>query len=390
MSKALRIAIVGPAYPYRGGPAAVVGHLYHLLAERHTVEVFSFSRLYPQLLFPGTRQEDVSTHPIKPHPARRTIDSIAPPTWYRTASAIAAMAPDVVLLDWYQPFFGLCYGTILRLLRRRSQAPIVILAENIVSHEARLVDRWLTRRTFRFADAFIAFSDAVVTELQRLYPDRQVERAHLPLLITPDIAPVRWTPADAKRHLGLDGKRVVLFFGYIRPYKGLATLIEAFARLDASDAVLLIVGECYENPERYHRLIAASGVADRIGWIAEYVPNEDVPLYYTAADVVVLPYHSGTQSGVQRIAFAFGKPVVVTDVGGLAEDVRRYDAGLVVPPHDAAALAAALEHMLAGTSLDRFAAGARRAAEQTRFERIAETIERLARTLGSQSALSRQ
>ncbi len=382
--KTHRIAIIGPAYPYRGGPAAVVGHLYELLAQSAKVRVFSFSRLYPALLFPGSRQEDHSRHPIKPHPSERIIDSIAPPTWYRTARAVAAFEPDILLLDWYQPFFGFCYGTILRRLRRLHRVPTIVLAENIISHEARRVDWWLTRRTFRYADAFIAFSSAVAERLRKLYPERPVARAHLPLFLTPNDSPQQWAPETAKEALGLSGKRVLLFFGYIRPYKGLATLIKAFSVLDAPDTVLLIVGECYENPQTYRELIAQSGVADRIRWIDEYVPNEDVPLYYTAADVVVLPYHSGTQSGVQRIAFAFGKPVVVTDVGGLAEDVRAYNAGVVVPPGDPSALASALAGMLT-QPLDRYIAGATRAATETRFEQIADTIAHLAAQITNSS-----
>jgi glycosyltransferase involved in cell wall biosynthesis len=308
------------------------------------------------------------------------IDSIAPWTWYRTADAIAAFKPDVILLDWYQPFFGLCYGTILRRLRQLHTAPIIILAENIISHEARWVDWWLTRNVFRSADAFIAFSSAVAQRLQQLYPERPVQRAFLPLFITPEDSSTRWTMERAKQQLGLEGKRVLLFFGYVRPYKGLSTLIEAFRSLDVPDTILLIVGECYEDPDDYRQRIARSGVAHRIRWIAEYVPNEDVPLYYTAADIVVLPYHSGTQSGVQRIAFAFGKPVIVTDVGGLAEDVRTFGAGLVVPPADSVALREALRTMLE-QPLDDFIAGATRAAQETRFERIAECIEHLVHQL---------
>lgn len=372
-----RIAIMGPAYPYRGGPAAVVGHLYELLTQSADIRVFSFSRLYPRLLFPGTRQEDHSRHPIKPHPSERIIDSVAPQTWYRTARALAAFEPDILLVDWYQPFFGLCYGTILRRLRQLRHVPTIVLAENIISHEARRIDWWLTRRTFRYADAFVAFSAAVAERLRMLYPERPVERAHLPLFLTPNDSLQQWTSEAAKEALGLGGKRVLLFFGYIRPYKGLTTLIEAFSTLDDPNTVLLIVGECYENPRVYRDFIARSGVADRIQWVAEYVPNEDVPLYYTAADVVVLPYHSGTQSGVQRIAFAFSKPVIVTDVGGLAEDVRTYGAGSIVPPGNVPALAAALRTMLQEPH-DRFIEGARRAAEETRFERIADCIRALA------------
>lgn len=382
MSNLHRIAIIGPAYPYRGGPAAVIAHLYELLAPRMSVTVYNFSRLYPQLLFPGTRQEDISTYPIKPHPSERRIDSIAPHTWFATARAITAFAPDVVLLDWYQPFFGLCYGTILRRVRHRSTAPIIILAENVISHEGRRIDWWLTQRTFRYADAFIAFSDAVAHWLSTLYPRLPIGRAHLPLFITPESSPHHWTSETAKAALGLSDQQVVLFFGYIRPYKGLATLIEAFAHCRLENAQLLIVGECYEDPKRYRQLIATSGVADQIHWIAEYVPNEQVLLYYTAADVVVLPYHSGTQSGVQRIAFAFSKPVIVTDVGGIAEDVRAYNAGIVVPPADVEALSTAIRAILDDPSLrDRYAAGARRAATDTRFDRIVTIIEHLSSQL---------
>ncbi|MCS7302317.1 MAG: glycosyltransferase family 4 protein [Candidatus Kapabacteria bacterium] len=378
MNNPRRIAIIGPAYPYRGGPAAVVAHLYELLSQQAEVRVFSFRRLYPGLLFPGTRQEDVSAHPIKPHPAERIIDSIDPRTWYATARAVAAFDPALILLDWYQPFFGLCYGTILRRLRRQTQAPIIVLAENIISHEARQIDWWLTRRTFRYADGFIAFSSAVADRLRTLYPEHPVARAYLPLFITPALSPTPWTPEAAKAALGLRDGRVVLFFGYIRPYKGLATLLDAFAQVQLPNTTLMIVGECYENPQHYQNRIAASSARERIRWIAEYVPNEHVPLYYTAADIVVLPYYSGTQSGVQRIAFAFGKPVVVTDVGGLAEEVRAYGAGLVVPPRNASALADAIEQLLSNAKLrEQCAQGARVAAEQTRFERIIEAIDQV-------------
>lgn len=383
MSNSKSLVLIGPAYPYRGGPAAVIGHLYHLLAQSWDVHVVSFSRLYPKLLFPGSRQEDTSAHPIMPHPSERIIDSIGPTTWLHTSKRIRELTPKLILLDWYQPFFGLCYGAILR--RVRDVAPIVILAENIISHEARWIDWYLTRRTFRYGDGFVAFSEAVAKRLREMYPNRPIERAYLPLFITPERSPRTWTAAEAKEQLGIAGKRMLLFFGYIRPYKGLSLLIEAFAKLVQKhpDTVLFIVGECYENPARYHQLISAHGLDQQVRWINHYVANEEVPLYYSAADIVVLPYRSATQSGVQRIAFAFDKPVVVTDVGGLAEEVHAFGAGEVVPPNDSSELAAALDRMLSMPTLEHYIEGARRARQATQFEQIAGLIERFSTMLSA-------
>ncbi|MBL7997437.1 MAG: glycosyltransferase [Candidatus Kapabacteria bacterium] len=348
------IAIIGPAYPYRGGPPLVVANLYELLSKRHTVNVFSFTRLYPSLLFPGVRQEDVSKHPAKPHPVLRLIDSVNPLTWIRTADAVIASKPDLVLLDWYQPFFGLCYDAILTRIRRAG-IKVVVLAENVISHEARWIDTFLTHRALRHAQGFVAFSDAVVESLRNRYPSVPVSRSTLPLFFTGSHAPVQWTKESARAHLGYDtAKEVILFFGYIRKYKGLRNLLAAFPAVAAArpEAELLVVGECYEDAAEYTALIQASGVAHRIRWVNEYVPNEDVALYYSAADVIALPYNSATQSGIVKIAFGFGKAVVATNVGGLTEEVAQWNAGIITEPGDTAAFANALITMLGSDRTD--------------------------------------
>ncbi|MFM8177953.1 MAG: glycosyltransferase, partial [Candidatus Kapaibacterium sp.] len=370
-----RIAIIGPAYPYRGGPPLVVAHLYEALAREHAVEVFSFTRLYPSLLFPGTRQEDVSAFPAKVHPVRRMIDSINPVTWVRTARAIMEWKPDLVLVDWYQPFFGPCYAVIGRMLKRRG-IRIVFLTENIVSHESRWVDTVLTRRALDVSDGFIAFSASVEQTLKRWYPQLRAERATLPLFFTEETSPVAWTQDEARAHLGITHARVLLFFGYIRKYKGLRNLIAAFpaTHKEFPDTFLLIVGECYENADEYRALIEQSGVAHAIRWVAEYVPNEDIAMYYHAADIVVLPYDSATQSGIVKIAFGFEKPVLATRVGGLTEEIAPWNAGVVVEPHDPAALIGGLRTMLGGP-LDAYVNGARKAKEADRFDAIVPMVE---------------
>jgi glycosyltransferase involved in cell wall biosynthesis len=370
-----RIAIIGPAYPYRGGPPLVVAHLYEALSRSHSVEVFSFTRLYPSLLFPGTRQEDVSTFPAKVHPVRRIIDSMNPATWIRTAKAIIEWKPDLVLVDWYQPFFGLCYAVIGRMLKRQG-IKIVYLAENVVSHEARWIDTMLTRRALNTSDGFVSFSASVESTLNTWYPQQRTERATLPLFFTEETSPVAWTKDAARTHLGITNARVLLFFGYIRKYKGLRNLIAAFPAIhkEFPDTFLLIVGECYENADEYKALIQKSGAADAIRWVNSYVPNEDIAMYYNAADIVVLPYDSATQSGIVKIAFGFEKPVLATRVGGLAEEIQPWNAGCVVEPHSTDALVEGMKKML-GSSLDPYVSGARSAKEANAFDAIVPKIE---------------
>lgn len=373
-----RIAIIGPAYPYRGGPPLVVANLYEQLVSRgHQVEVFSFTRLYPSLLFPGVRQEDVSKHPQKAHPVTRVIDSVNPITWFRTSKFIADFKPDVVLVDWYQPFFGLCYHTILRSLKRTG-VKVVFLTENVISHEARAIDTYLTKLALQHADSFIAFSESVETRLGEWYQGKMISRSTLPLFFTQETSPIHWTSQSAKEKLRLQGKRVLLFFGYIRKYKGLRKLIEAFSIIapQFDDVHLLIVGECYEDANEYNALIQSSGVSHRITWINEYVPNEDVGLYYNSADIVVLPYESATQSGIVKIAFGYGKPIVATNVGGLAEEIATWNAGIVVENNAPKTFAEGVATMLRLSSLQEYADGALKAKNANSFDGISELVER--------------
>jgi glycosyltransferase involved in cell wall biosynthesis len=336
----MKIVLIGPAYPIRGGNALFVAHLYESLAATNDVQVISYSRLYPGFLFPGVRQTDISSIALKEHPAAHIIDCLNPFTWWKAARLAASMNPDILVFTWWNPFFGIIVRTIASAFKRRTKKPVVIIAENVISHEGRWIDVFLTKIALQTADRFLVLSKVVEEGIRKLYPRIKVFRSSLPIYDCYQ-TPVQLTQQQAQQQLGLDDKSVLLFFGYIRQYKGLMNIIEALPliRKQITNAHLLVVGEFYDNPQPYLDAIKNLGLDNTITIINEYVANEAVHLYFTAANLAVLPYNEATQSGILSIAYGFAKPVVVTDVGGLAELVDDGKTGFIVPPHDVPKLA---------------------------------------------------
>ena len=337
-----RIAIVGPAYPLRGGNALFVAHLYENLKLDHDAYVVSFKRLYPSLLFPGKTQLNLSREPVKSTPSRQLIDSIDPFSWGRAVNWMAQprRSPDLVVFVWWNPLFGVCYGEMAKMLKRRTDAGIVFVCENVVSHENRSADRFLTRFALSKADYFLVLSGVVGRRLQSLFPTTPLRQAALPIYDC-----YRGADVDreaVRKRLNLQ-RPTLLFFGYVRRYKGLDYLLRAMPHVLAHvDVDLLIVGEFYDDRGKYERIIEELGLGERVTIVGEHVPDESVGDYFAAADVAVLPYVSATQSGITQIAFAFGLPVISTDVGGLPEVVRDGETGYIVPPMDEDALARAI------------------------------------------------
>jgi glycosyltransferase involved in cell wall biosynthesis len=336
----MKIVLIGPAYPIRGGNALFVAHLYESLAAANDVQVISYSRLYPGFLFPGVRQTDISNVAIKKHPATHIIDCLNPFTWWKAARLAVSINPDILVFTWWNPFFGIIVRTIASAFKRRTKKPVVIIAENVISHEGRWIDVLLTKIALQTADRFLVLSKVVEEGIRKLYPRIKVFRSSLPIYDCYQ-TPVQLTQQQAQQQLGLDDKSVLLFFGYIRQYKGLMNIIEALPliRKQITNAHLLVVGEFYDNPQPYLDAIKNLGLDNTITIINEYVANEAVHLYFTAANLAVLPYNEATQSGILSIAYGFAKPVVVTDVGGLAELVDDGKTGFIVPPHDVPKLA---------------------------------------------------
>ena len=334
----MKICLIGPIHPLRGGIAHYNAQLGLELASRHEVAVLSFSRQYPALLFPGRTQFDPG--PKAPELiVERLLDSVNPLSWVRAARSLAELSPDLIVVHWWNPFFGPCLGTTVRLARRRSSATNVFICHNIIPHEPFPGTRSLTRFALAPADAWLVHSE----------PDRLgLESLRLPgrIIVSPQPPGLGFgDPIDkekAKTLLGLSGN-TLLFFGLVRRYKGLPHLLEAMPLvLQKVDCTLLVVGEFYEGKDRCMHLIDALGLASNVRVIDRFVSDDEVSLYFSAADLVVLPYELATQSAIIPIAFAFERPVVATRVGGLPEAVRDGETGLLVEPHNPVDLAEAI------------------------------------------------
>lgn len=339
----MRVALVGPFHPWRGGIAQYLGLLGEALSVRAEVRGVTFTRQYPEFLFPGSSQRDPSAAPPR-FAVAPLLDSIGPWTWRRTAAHLERFAPGLVILKWWLPFFGPAFASSVGPLRRRGTR-VVLVCDNLVPHEKRPFDAAFTSWMLRNSDGYLVMSDAVARDLDALKPGAPRRRVKHPFYAQFDAG--RYTRETARAKLGLDGE-VVLFFGYIRRYKGLDTLLEAWPRVRAARggrATLVVAGEAYEDMAPYHAL--APGSPPDVRFLTRYVPDDEVEALFKAADVVVLPYRSATQSGVTHVAYALGVPVITTDVGGLAETVHPGETGLVAPPADSAALADAIARYFA-------------------------------------------
>ncbi len=351
----MRIVLVGTAHPMRGGMAHYLGLLYESLRKRgHEVRILSFKRQYPSLFFPGTTQMD-SSQVTDPVPCEPLLDSICPISWIRTAQKIRGYAPDLVIFNYWMPFFLPCYSSVALLTRFLTGARILFICHNIIPHERRVGDRFLTAVGFRLVDAFLVHSKSVQHDLLAVRPKAPHKLVPLPIF---DLFRDHMVRSDARVKLGIGQKEIViLFFGHVRRYKGLHVAIRAMAKLsEHMNARLLIAGEFYEKVDEYADEISDLGLEGRVTVVNKYVPNEDVGMYFAAADVVSLPYLTTTQSGILPIAYHFNKPVIISDVGGLPEAVEEGKTGFVIPANDPEALAVAIQRFAAAKDHTDFAA----------------------------------
>ena len=329
----MTIILIGPAPPWRGGIAHHTSLLALELSRRHDVEVVTFTRQYPSLLFPGTSQQESGT-PVPGIPTNRRIDTLNPVSWIRTGLSVRSRAPALLVFPYSLPFFAPSFGTIAAIARRATGIRIVYLCHNVIPHEARPGDRLLTKFAFSFADGFVVQSESVRHDLLRLRPDARISFAHHP------VYNAFGEPIDkheARKKLGLINRRTLLFFGYVRHYKGLSVRLEAVSRTE--EIALVVAGEFYEREELYADLIRRLGIESRVTVINRYIPTDDIHLYFSAADAVVVPYRSATQSGIIQLAYSFNRPVIASAVGGLSEVVSHGVNGRLVPAGDPEALA---------------------------------------------------
>jgi glycosyltransferase involved in cell wall biosynthesis len=375
----MNIVIVSAAYPLRGGIAQSTSILYHKLQQRgHRVQVITFKRQYPKLFFPGTTQVDTSQDGSAKIVTESIIDSIGPFTWVKAYKRIRQLKPDLLLFRYWMPFFAPCFGTISWLVKKFTDAKVLFLCDNVIPHERRPGDVTLTRFAFNHADYFIVQSQVVKNDLLNLFPKATYRVVPHPLY---EIFGEAIDKSDAKKKLGLVDDRIILFFGYVRAYKGLDTLLKALPEvLKDMPVKVLVVGEFYENEEDYRKLLRDLRITDAVHIVSKFVANEQVYLYFSAADLVVLPYKSATQSGIVQIAYHLNKPCIVTDVGGLAEVVIHGKTGYVVPSDRPTELAAAIKKFYLENREREFAEHVKVEKQKYSWDNMVNAIEELSRS----------
>jgi glycosyltransferase involved in cell wall biosynthesis len=336
----LRVVLIGPVYPYRGGIAHYTAMLARALAERHETLVISFQRQYPGWLYPGKSDRDPSQTPLRVE-AEYTLDPLDPRTWRRAARRAIEFGADLVVMQWWTTFWAPAFGSLARRLRQAGM-PVTFIIHNVLPHETRPWDRTLARWVLSPAASLVVQSSREQTRLRTLGLPAPVTLAPMPLFTGLSGLPV--PRDDARSRLGLPpDAAVALFFGVVRPYKGLACLLEAVALLrNAGTPVqLLVVGQIWEGKDDYLRQIARLRLDELVTLDDRYIPDEELPALFGAADVFVAPYIDGTQSAALNTALAFGLPAVATQI--LVDGANPPDPGLVtVPSYDAPALATAI------------------------------------------------
>ena len=326
----MKIIIVGTTYPFRGGLAAFNERLAReYIQQGHEVEIFTFSLQYPSFLFPGKTQFSSEEAPtdLKIH---RTINSVNPLSWLLTGRKIKKLNPDKVIFCYWMAFIAPCFGTIARIVRS-PKTEIIALIHNMIPHEPTILDKLFPKYFVNAMDGFVAMADSVIEDVKHFDANSK------PKIVSPhpiyDHYGALLDKKDAAIKLGLyDQNAYILFFGFIRQYKGLDLLLEAFAdeRLRKFPLKLIVAGEFYENPEPYLSQIAKLKLGNFVELRTVFIPDSEVRNYFSVADIVAQPYRTATQSGVSQIAYHFEKPMLVTNVGGLAEIVPHGKVGYVV------------------------------------------------------------
>lgn len=322
----MRIAFLSTFYPYRGGIAQFNASLYRALEKEHQVKAFTFTRQYPEILFPGKTQMVENDETADRIPSVRVLDSVNPFTYWQTARKINAFQPDLLIMKYWMSFLAPSLGTAASLVHKRTK--IITVLDNVIPHEKKFFDNAFTKYFLNRNNGFVAMSDAVMHDLYTLRPQAKCLRMDHPLY-NHFGKPAGREESCRQLQIEPSGKNL-LFFGFIRDYKGLDLLIDAFGRLDKTYR-LIIAGECYGSFDKYQAMIDASPNKENIHVFTDYIPDSKVPFFFGAADVCILPYKSATQSGITSIAYHFGIPIIATDTGGLKESISHGSTGLIVP-----------------------------------------------------------
>ena len=337
--------LIGPVYPYKGGISHYTGLMYRAISKAHDVTMISYKMQYPKILF-KKEQRDYSNDTFKVEDTRFLINTANPFNILKAAGDIIKLKPEMVIIQWWHPYFAPCYKILTDRLKRK-KIKIVYICHNVFPHERFPMDKKLTRMALKSADRYILHAEGEVKDLLSIKPDAAYKVQVHPTYQAFNFENMDMATAREKLSVNKDEK-LMLFFGFVREYKGLRHLLKAAAILksdyykDKKMPVVYVVGDFDGNKDEYIKLIDELGIVDEVKIIDGYVPDKEVEKYFSAANLVVLPYESATQSGIVQIAYGFRKPVIVTRVGGLPEVVEDDVTGRIVEPFDDEALAKAI------------------------------------------------
>ncbi len=370
--------LIGPVYPYKGGISHYTGLMYKALSKVHEVEMVSYKLQYPKLLF-KREQKDYDNDTFKVEGTRFLINTANPFNIYKAAGDIIAMDPEKVIIQWWHPYFAPCYRILTGRLKRAG-IEIVYICHNVFPHERFPLDKKLTRMALRRADRYILHAQGEVAALLSIKPDAEYK-----VQVHPTYSAFRFNDLkkeDARKLLSIrEDEKIMLFFGFVREYKGLKHLLHAAGILknglyfkDGPMPVLYVVGDFDGNKDEYLKMIEEYGIGEQVRIIDGYVPDREVEKYFAMTDLVVLPYESATQSGIVQIAYGFQKPVIVTRVGGLPEVVEDGITGDIVEPFDDEALAGAIYRYFEEDKQERYIKGIKEREYRFSWDRMTEAL----------------
>ena len=371
----MKILIVGPAWPYRGGIADFDERIAReYIKKGDEVEIFTFTLQYPSFLFPGKTQYSPDPRP-EDLDIKRKVNSINPFNWIKVGRELKKKNADLLIIKFWLPLMAPCFGTIARIVKGNGKTKVVSILDNIIPHEHRPGDKILSKYFVSSIDAFIAMSKSVYDDLKSLNDKK-------PCLLSPhpiyDNFGTAVSREEAIGSLGLDpSSKYMLFFGFIRDYKGLDILLKAVAdeRIKNSDIKLIVAGEFYNNSETYFELEKQLGLEGKIIWRTDFIADEQVKNYFCASDIIVQPYKTATQSGVTQIAYHFEKPMLVTNVGGLPEIVPNGKVGYSVEP-EAKVIADAINDFYSNGRYAEFVENIKEEKKKYSWDRMLENVDK--------------
>ncbi|MBI4946460.1 MAG: glycosyltransferase [Bacteroidetes bacterium] len=335
----MKLAYLSTFYPFRGGIAQFNASLYRAFEKEQSIKAFTFTRQYPDFLFPGETQMVTEKDNADKILTERILDTMNPLSYYSSANKIRQFSPDILLMKYWMSYMAPSLGTVAKKLKKQSK--VITILDNVIPHEKRFFDEAFTKYFLKQNHGFVVMSDSVKNDLLKFIPDAKYISHQHPLY---DHFGKRVDAAEAKKKLDIpEGKKVILFFGFIRDYKGLDLLIDAMTKLN-DEYALVIAGEVYGSFDKYNQQIEKLGVKNKISLHIRYISDDEVPLFFSSADVCVLPYKSATQSGITSISYHFDLPLIATDTGGLKESILHNQTGLIVDSPDATLLAKAVEN----------------------------------------------